>query len=219
MAISEQTILHYLQAHPDFLPKHAEALGIRLPESKILSFQQGSLQALKLKTEKMAQQLSVMLANAEENQATTAKLLSFNRHLLAVNTVNQCIDTVMLSLAEDFHLPHAGLFISMAVEKVRVKAAYDVHSQKAVMQAVNKLKEPLCGTHIAPALLALLPQQAALESFLQLPVVWMDHTIAVLLIGHEDATYFHEALATDFVESMADSLSVVLARLLRLPAA
>ena len=86
MALNEQTVLAYVQQHPEFLQTHAQTLGIRADETKILSFNQGSLNVLKQKTERMAAQLAQMLDDAERNRSTTAKLLAFNHRLLAARS-------------------------------------------------------------------------------------------------------------------------------------
>lgn len=82
MNISEQDVLAFLQAQPDWLNEHAAKFGLRPAESKILSFQQGNMLALKRKTEKMAAQLEQILADAEANQTLITKIMNFNLRLL-----------------------------------------------------------------------------------------------------------------------------------------
>ena len=79
MTIASEAVLAYLQQHPEFLHTHAAELGYRAAaaEGKVLSFQQGRVDALKHKTERMAAQLAVMLDNAEYNRRTAAKLQRF----------------------------------------------------------------------------------------------------------------------------------------------
>lgn len=218
MAFTEQEALAFLQDNPDFLAKHADVLNIRLPEHKILSFNQGQLSVLKQKTEHMAAQLSTMLDDAEYNRHILAKLLSFNRRLLAVNTLNQFAQAVQKGLAEDFSLPNSALrLLVKAPAKVRVPSAIDGSEMNALHTAATSINTAQCGTQIAGALLDLLDTAVPMESFLQLPIIWRNQTLAILVVGHEEADYFHAELATDFVNSMANSMATLLARLLRLP--
>ncbi len=219
MALNEQTVLAYVQQRPEFLQTHAQTLGIRADESKILSFNQGSLNVLKQKTERMAAQLAQMLDDAERNRSTTAKLLAFNHRLLAANTVGQLAQACSDSLSEDFALPHHVLKIVQApANKARIPQAVQAADNSALKKAWGKLSAPQCGQHLPEPVAALLAKSPPLGSFLQLPVWRDDVLLAVLLIGHEDADYFHADLETDLVAEMAQSLSVALGRMMGLAA-
>lgn len=219
MALNEQAVLAYVQEHPEFLQTHAQTLGIRADEAKILSFNQGSLNILRQKTERMAAQLAQMLDDAERNRSTTAKLLAFNRRLLAANTVGQLGQACGDSLAADFALPHHVLKIVHApANKARIPVALQAADNRALKKAWAPLSSPQCGQNLPEPVAALLADSPPLGSFLQLPVRCGDVLLAVLLIGHEDAAYFHAGLETDLVAEMAQSLSVALGRMMGLAA-
>lgn len=217
MSLSETEVLAFLQANPAFLAQHADALNIRLPEEKILSFNQGKIAVLQQKTEHMAAQLAAILDDAEYNRHVLANLLSFNRRLLAVNTLSQFARAVRTGLDEDFSLPNNVLrIVIQAPPSAHVPVSIDGSDHIPLQNAVSAIKCVQCGTQIATALLDLLDTAVPMESFLQLPIVWHEQTLAILVVAHEQPDYFNPQLATDFVDSMAQSMATVLARLLRL---
>ena len=100
--------------------------------------------------------------------------------------------------------------------KARIPQAVQAADDAALQQAWQNLHAPECGTRIADAVRVLLADSPVAESFLQLPVRHSGELLAVLLIGHEDAAYFHADLGTELVSDMADSLAAALVRLMGL---
>lgn len=208
-------ILAYLRTHPEFLINHAEELGVRPVEGKVLSFNQGSLDVLKHKTEKMAVQVAQMLNDAEQNREISHKLLMFNQKLLSANTLGQLWRAAENSLTDDFQLPcHVLMILAKPKHKVRVPVALDYTNRQDLQSIWSKVKKPICGHRLPDVAYALFDGTLVLESFLQLPIYYDNTLLAVLLIGHEQADYFHPDLATDLVETMANSLAVAMARMM-----
>lgn len=219
MALNEQEVLAYLQQHDDFLHTHAQVLGIRLNEAKVLSFNQGSLAALRQKTERMGAQLLQMLADAEGNRITAVKLQTFNQRLLSANTLGQLWQASSSSLRTDFALPHHALQLLIPPRnKARVPAAIQAASNGELRLAWKKLSAPRCDTRVPKPVRALFGSEPVLESFLQLPIQHKGALWAVLVIGHEDPGYFHADLQTDLVAAMANSLAAAMSRIMGLAA-
>lgn len=217
MAIGSKAVLAYLRQHPEFLQTHAAELGYCAvaEEGKVLSFRQGSVDALRHKTERMAAQLAVMLDNAEYNRETAAKLQRFNCRLLGAKTVGQLFQAASAALREDFALPnHAFRVMRLPENKARIPPALQAADDTVLQGVWADAQAPECGTRMADAARALLA--AGAESFLQLPVSHKGQLLAVLLVGHEDPGYFHAGLGTELVSHMADSLAAALVRLMGL---
>jgi uncharacterized protein len=215
MNITEQEVRAFLHAQPDWLQEHAVEFGLRPVEKKILSFQQGNMLALKRKTEKMTKQLAQMLADAENNQVLMAKFMNFHQRLLAVETIPQWLDSIADGLLTDFSLPqHIVRILVEATDNINIPN--NLLANAEVKAAASKITKPLCGVLPAVALMRLFPDQPRLESFVQLPLRWYDKTIAILIIGHEEATHFQAGQSTEWISAMADSLAIILARLMKL---
>lgn len=210
-----KTITDFLYQNPQWLQEHAAEFGLKPKESKVLSFQEGKVSQLKSKMEHMAAQLEEILLDTQANQALSAKIFCLDRRLLAVNTVIQWLKAVSASLTEDFNLPnHKVCIVSQPVKNVRLPAEFVANQE--IARAAHSLTRPQCGTVPAAAFLSLFAAMPGLASFLQLPLRFHDQTIAVVLIGHEDADHFRPDLSTESVSIMADNMAVSLARLLKL---
>ncbi len=219
MAIDEQTLLDCLRQDPQFLHRHAAELGIRFDEAKIRSFNQGSLDALRHKTERMAAQLAQMLDDAETNRQLSAKLIRFNQQLLRANTLGQLWQAASDSLQQDFGLPyHSMRLLQKPANAAHLPVALDAGSDPALQTAWDTLEAPRCSHHLPEAVAALLPAEPVLESFLQLPVWLGEDLLAVVVIGHPDADHFHPDLETELVSGMADSLAIAMGRIMGLSA-
>ncbi|WP_239324455.1 DUF484 family protein [Snodgrassella gandavensis] len=215
MSIDEAKVRAFLHAHPQWLYEHAAEFNLRPIESKILSFQQGKMQVMQRKTEKMASQLIQMLGDADANHTLMAKFMAFDQRLLTVNTVAQWQRAIRDGLKNEFALSHYALKIVTHIPK-NVRVPVTLLADDKIKVISEKLTAPVCGALPVAALLELLPTQPRLESFLQLPLLWKDQVLAILVIGHENEAHFAPDMATEWVTAMADNMAIVLARLLKL---
>ncbi|MCX8747260.1 DUF484 family protein [Snodgrassella sp. B3800] len=215
MSIKEADVRAFLHAQPEWLYEHAAEFNLRPIESKIMSFQQGRMQFMQRKTEKMASQLVQMLGEADANHTLMAKFMAFDRRLLLVNTVAQWQRAIHDSLKNEFVLPDFALkIVTEAPKSVRIPAS--LMADDKVKAVAKKLNKPICGNLPVVVLRELLPVQPRLESFLQLPLRWQEQTLAILIVGHENEAHFTSDMATEWVNYMAENMAVVLARLLKL---
>ncbi|WP_100089611.1 DUF484 family protein [Snodgrassella alvi] len=215
MSIDEAKVRAFLHAQPQWLYEHAAEFNLRPIESKILSFQQGKMQVMQRKTEKMASQLIQMLGDADANHTLMAKFMAFDQRLLTVNTVTQWQCAIRDGLKNEFALSYYALKIVADIPK-NVRVPVTLLAENRIKAISEKLTAPVCGALPAAALLELLPAQPRLESFLQLPLLWKDQVLAILVIGHENEAHFAPDMATEWVTAMADNMAIVLARLLKL---
>lgn len=215
MSIKEADVRAFLHAQPEWLYEHAAEFNLRPIESKIMSLQQGRMQFMQRKTEKMASQLVQMLGEADANHTLMAKFMAFDRRLLLVNTVAQWQRAISDGLKNEFVLPDFALkIVTEAPKSVRIPAS--LIADDKVKAVAKKLNKPICGNLPVVVLRELLPVQPRLESFLQLPLRWQEQTLAILIVGHEDEAHFTSDMATEWVNYMAENMAVVLARLLKL---
>lgn len=215
MSIKEADVRAFLHAQPEWLYEHAAEFNLRPIESKIMSFQQGRMQFMQRKTEKMASQLVQMLGEADANHTLMAKFMAFDRRLLLVNTVAQWQRAIHDGLKNEFALPDFALkIVTEAPKSVRIPAS--LIADDKVKAVAKKLNKPICGNLPVVVLRELLPVQPRLESFLQLPLRWQEQTLAILIVGNEDEAHFTSDMATEWVNYMAENMAVVLARLLKL---
>lgn len=211
-------ILRFLQDNPDFLAQHAEALGIRVGESKVRAFSEARIAAVSKKIDTMAQHMVQMTENAEYNLATMQRLMRLNLALMGCNTLKQVEAALAASLNEDFKLPQFALALTQKpAKKLRVPEALNLPENDAARNALRKLTAPLCATRaLHKHLEKRLPDAVQAESFLHLPLRHHDTLIGVLLIGHPDPQYFAPDAPTEYVALMGDALAATLARIMGL---
>ena len=210
-----KTVIDFLHKNPQWLQEHSAEFGLVPQNNKVLSFQQGKVAQLKKKTEHMAAQLMQILTDAQINREIVNKILKMDKRLLMVNTVTQWYKAISSGLNEDFKLPNHAVSIVADIPK-NIRVPKDLIAQKSIQDLVKTLSNTQCGSQIPEGFLTLLTYTNRLESFLQLPLYFNNQIIAVVIIGHPDADYFNSDLATDLITTMADNMSVSLARLLRL---
>ncbi|MDO5640028.1 MAG: DUF484 family protein [Neisseria sp.] len=210
-----QSVLDFLKKHPDFLVEHADALGVRMRDEKVRSFAQAQLAASQLKIEKMANQLQDLYEASEANRATMSRVLALDVALLRANTVGQLVQALYESLEREFGLQQFRLLlIAEPKNKTRIPDEITVMQAK-VRAAIGALEAPKLGSKISAEMRALLPENdAAAESFLQLPVPVGGQTGALILAADEDVNRFAADLPTEWIERMAEAVGAALSRMM-----
>ncbi|MCS4533704.1 DUF484 family protein [Neisseria montereyensis] len=213
--LNPQNVLDFLKKHPDFLVEHAAELGVRLRDDKVRSFAQAKLAESQLKIEKMADQLTVMMSDAEANQNTMLRQFALDIGLLKVNTVAQLADVLYESLRQDFGLQLFKLVIVAEPKKAKVRIPEDMLGGKKVREDILAITKPILGTKISKEMKKLLPStDMVAESYLQLPIVIGKQTGALLLAADSDVNRFAADLETDSVRYMADAIGAALSRIM-----
>ncbi|QEY26206.1 DUF484 family protein [Neisseria zalophi] len=213
--LNPQNVLDFLKEHPDFLVEHAAELGVRLRDDKVRSFAQAKLAESQLKIEKMAGQLTLMMADAEANQNTMLRQFALDIELLKVNTVGQLADALYKSLQKDFGLQLFKLVIAAEPKKAKARIPEDMVSGKKVREEILAMTKPILGTKISKEIKKLLPSSDIVaESYLQLPILVGKQTGAVLLAADSDVNRFAAGLETDSVQYMADAIGAALSRIM-----
>lgn len=213
--LNPQNVLDFLKEHPDFLVEHAAELGVRLRDDKVRSFAQAKLAESQLKIEKMAGQLTLMMADAEANQNTMLRQFALDIELLKVNTVAQLADALYKSLQQDFGLQLFKLVIAAEPKKAKIRIPEDMVSGKKVREEILAMTKPILGIKISKEIKKLLPSgDIVAESYLQLPILVGKQTGAILLAADSDVNRFASDLETDSVRYMADAIGAALSRIM-----
>ena len=204
--MNKENVLNFLAENPDFLAEHAEILGVRLRDDKVRSFAQAQLAAAQIKADKMAAQMTQMMAAAEANHATMQRVLALDIALLRANTAAQAVQALYRSLEQDFGLQQYRLvLVAEPHNKAKIPPALCVADERAKAE-IAAMGAPVLGSKISPALRALLPAGSHVaESFLQLPVPIGGATGALLLAADEDVARFGEDLPTECSSLVARS--------------
>src|SRR5262245_45491134 len=110
-----EEVATYLKQHPEFFEDYAEALSeiyIAHPHGgRAISISERQILTLRDRTRQLEGKLREVIQFGEENDAIGEKVHRISLALLAAQDIRSVLNTVYLSLREDFAVPHVALRI------------------------------------------------------------------------------------------------------------
>ena len=215
-ALSEQQVLDYLRAHPDFFQQHAAAiaeLSLSHESGNAVSLIEHQVAILREHNMTMRRRMNELLQAARSNDEIFAKTRSLNLALLEVDSwheLNEVLAThVLVDFEADFvcaHLAAANLVLALDHIQHHIEQVPCLHLQNG--------SEATCTVLRKDELQHLFPMSDHDETgsavLLQLKV--RDGS-GVLCIGSRSPTRFAKNMDTLFVQYIADILAKVMNRL------
>lgn len=205
----------YLKFHPEFFEQHAKLLAeITLPSphgSGVISLAERQQLAQRDKIRVLESLMEQMIANAEENEATAAKVHAFCLQLLDQQSFGNLQTLIQSTLQTQFN-------VTQSMIRIWVKPSNSAIVNDAVFTTVDEgfrdwvitLKEPHCGTK-AEAAGNLMPEH--LQSFAYIPLskhMSDQHAFGVLILGSEDAQRFKAGMGTHYLARIGELVSAAL---------
>ncbi len=215
-ALSEQQVLDYLRAHPDFFQQHAAAiaeLSLSHESGNAVSLIEHQVAILRERNMTMRRRMNELLQAARSNDEIFAKTRSLNLALLEVDSwheLNEVLAThVLVDFEADFvcaHLAAANLVLALDHIQHHIEQVPCLHLQNG--------SEATCTVLRKDELQHLFPMSYHDETgsavLLQLKV---REGSGVLCIGSRSPTRFAKNMDTLFVQYIADILAKVMNRL------
>ena len=215
-SLSDQQVLDYLRANPDFFQQHAAAiaeLSLSHESGNAVSLIEHQVAILRERNMTMRRRMNELLQAARSNDEIFAKTRSLNLALLEVNSwheLNEVLAThVLVDFEADFvcaHLAAANLVLALDHIQHHVEQLPCLHLQNNSEAACTVLRED--------ELHQLFPMSDHDETgsavLLQLKV---REGTGVLCIGSRSPTRFAKNMDTLFVQYIADILAKVMNRL------
>jgi len=213
--ITADQVQTYLRSNPGFFEQHASLLAeITLPSphgNGVISLGERQQLAQRDKIRTLESMMDQMISNAEENEATSAKVHQFSLNLLSQHTFSSLQKTIATSLQSDFA-------VSQSLIRIWIKPSNSSITGDAVFTQVPdafndwviSLKQPYCGTkpEIAGDLLA-----QNLQSFAFIPLYKNasdPHAFGVLVLGAEDPQRFKTNMGTFYLERIGELVAAAL---------
>ncbi|HCY05085.1 MAG TPA: hypothetical protein DHU16_06490 [Gammaproteobacteria bacterium] len=214
--LSEQQVLDYLRAHPDFFQQHATAiaeLSLSHETGNAVSLIEHQVAILRERNMTMRRRMNELLQAARSNDEIFAKTRSLNLALLEVNSwheLNEVLAThVLVDFEADFvcaHLAAANLVLALDHMQHHIEQVPCLHLQSG--------SDATCTVLRKDELHHLFPMSDHDETgsavLLQLKV---REGSGVLCIGSRSPTRFAKNMDTLFVQYIADILAKVMNRL------
>ena len=213
--ISTDQVKDYLRNHPNFFEQHAKLLAeITLPSphgSGVISLAERQQLAQRDKIRVLESLMDQMISNAEENEATSAKVHKFCLNLLNQQSFSALQQLISETLRTDFN-------VTQSLIRVWVKPSNSAITNDAIFTPISNefndwvisLKEPYCGIK---------PEAAGnfldnnLQSFAFIPLYKNasdQHAFGVLILGAENAQHFKAGMGTMYLERIGELVAASL---------
>jgi uncharacterized protein len=217
--LDSATVADFLTEHPRFFEEHGELLARLKLTSPLLgrtvSLQERQMEVLREKNRTLELRLSDLIRLAQENDATTHKLLLWTRSLLLARNDVDLPHALINGLQVQFAVPQATLRLwSVAKDFSHTWFAAAVSDDAKLF--CNGLTEPYCGPNREFEAASWLENTAEVNSISMIPLRSGAGTDAfgLLVLGSPDAQRFSADMATDFLSNIGDTASAAVTCLL-----
>jgi uncharacterized protein YigA (DUF484 family) len=219
--ITEDDIANYLANTPDFFERHAELLAavqFTSPHStRAVSLQERQAVMLREKIKALELRIMDMIRNGNDNVVLSDKLLRWARTLFMVSDPWTLPTQMAREIAEQFAVPQVGIKVWDVMPAFAHADFANGVSDDAKLFA-SSLMAPFCGLNTGFEAISWLPDPQAAVSLAILPLRLGPSGSAtpaygMLVLASPDAERFNSAMATDFLQRIAELAGAALSRL------
>lgn len=213
--LTAEQVKAYLQTHPEFFEQHAKLLAeITLPSphgSGVISLAERQQLAQRDKIGVLEALMEQMIANAEINETTSAKVHQFCLNLLNQQSFSALQKTISETLQADFNVSHSliRIWVKPSNSAIIGDAVFNTVSEE-FSDWIISLNQPYCGTKPEVAV-DLMPKQLQSLAFIPLCKHMSDqHAFGVLILGSEDNQRFKADMGTHYLERIGELVGAAL---------
>lgn len=212
--LSDDVVVDYLRADPDFFQRHAGLLSeLNLPHDsgRAISLIERQVAILRERNMQMRRRMNELLAAAKDNDELFAKTRTLTLELLNVHTWHELNEVLATYVLADFQAD----FVSCHLLRMPVFLDHLIsHDAEPPYQRFVPSGVPVCTTLRAEEMSQLFPVQAheADGSAVLAPLVW-EHGEGCLAIGSRYTDRFTSDMDTLFVTYIGEVASRVIQRL------
>jgi len=204
----------YLKEHPEFFELYADLLGeIYVPHphgGRAIPITERQIVTLRDKNKQLEGKLREVLRFGEENDAISEKVHRLSVALLAASDIRGVLNSVYLSLREDFEVPHVALRVWRANAHAGLPEFKPLSA--ASREFAASLANPHCGGHAVVDTVSLFGEAAArLRSFSHIPLRERE-TFGVLVLASEDPQRFYPEMGTLYLKRLGGLVGAAIAR-------
>lgn len=212
----QESILQFLQQHPEFLLENAQLLGVRPIDSKIRSFSEAQLAFAEKEINTIAHHMAVMTENTAHNVHILKTIIDLATQLACSLSINQTLEIISGCLKDGFSLDDfVCLLLIDPYQKKRLPQGFRLPETHAAYAKLKALTTPVSGTRLLHrSLNEMLSKNHENESYLHLPIRFADKTIGALIIGHPDPCHFPKDAETEYVALMGELIGAAWVRIL-----
>jgi uncharacterized protein YigA (DUF484 family) len=209
-----EEVAGYLKLHPEFFEDYAEALAeiyIAHPHGgRAISISERQILTLRDRAKQLEGKLREIIQFGEENDAIGEKVHRISLSIIAAQDLRGFLNTVYLSLREDFAVPHVALRVWRGNGHADLPEFGRL--SEASREFAASLTHPYCSAHAMVDTAGLFGEASAhLRSFSYVPLS-DGETFGLLALASEDAQRFYPEMGTLYLKRLGDLIAVGIAR-------
>ena len=222
--LTDDAVVQYLQATPDFFERHAALLAkLRLPHTRTsgqtVSLIERQVDVLRERNTGLERKLKDLVDVARTNELLTEKIHRFARRLIRARTLPDTVTAIEESLREDFEAMHSVLVL-FKPEAVELKALEGrflrlmprEHADLKMFETLLASAKPRCG-QVRDAQRDYLFGAGNIEiGSVALAPLGQAASLGLLAIGASNTERFHPTMSTDFLARIGEHVREALTR-------
>lgn len=218
-ALNEKAVCAYLREHSDFFVTHPELLeDINLPHHSgdAVSLVERQVALLRERNIDMRHRLGKLLDSARENDKLFDKTKRLVLSLLEGRSLQDMVDTLLLSFDRDFNIPHTSITLFGDQARLPDCAAQicSIAEARGSISRILAANKTICGDFQAHELAFLFPGQSdEIGSAAVVPLLH-GNCFGLLAVGNSDPLYYRSSMGTLFLGYIGEVLNRVLPKYL-----
>lgn len=222
--LTDDAVVQYLQATPDFFERHAALLAkLRLPHTRssgqTVSLIERQVDVLRERNQGLERKLKELVDVARSNEQLTEKIHRFARRLIRARTLPETVTAIEESLREDFEAMHSVLvlFKPDAVELKSLEGRFlrlmpREHADLKMFETLLASAKPRCG-QVRDAQRDYLFGAGNIEiGSVALAPLGQAASLGLLAIGASNTERFHPTMSTDFLARIGEHVREAIMR-------
>lgn len=211
---SEQAIIAYLTAHPEFFLRHTELLSeLHIPHSSgsAISLIEHQVNVLRKQANHYKKQLEQLVSVAKENEMLNQRLHRLTLSLIDAATFDELLNALQDELHDEFQADAVELRLFSGDEITEHLHSADLpEAERTLITAFQDFFDkghPICGRLQRPQLDYLFGAEADDIASAALIPIRTEGVLGMLAIGSRNADRFHPAKGTAFLVRLGDVVS------------
>lgn len=222
--LTDDAVVQYLQATPDFFERHAALLAkLRLPHTRssgqTVSLIERQVDVLRERNQGLERKLKELVDVARTNEQLTEKIHRFARRLIRARTLPETVTAIEESLREDFEAMHSVLvlFKPDAAELKSLEGRFlrlmpREHADLKMFETLLASAKPRCG-QVRDAQRDYLFGAGNIEiGSVALAPLGQAASLGLLAIGASNTERFHPTMSTDFLARIGEHVREAIMR-------
>jgi uncharacterized protein len=224
LALTDEDVANYLRQQPHFFVDKPSLLAdLTLPHQsgEAISLVERQVSILRDRNIDMRHRLTTLIDNARINDKLFEKTKRLILCLLEAQDINDVIDALMHSFANDFEIHHTVLLLfAEQIDETRLSTKSNVQIaplsiSQQVLGTIISNNQTVCGQLDTGEQQFIFQEKAGQIGSTAITPIASNHPLGILAIGNRDPDYYRSSMNTLFLSYIGEVLSRVLPKHLK----